>query len=788
MLAINQFFASVYGVDSNIESSLESSANALNTAFLDSINLDIKAIILCVNADNFDTFNKSEIFREILENLESSNENSASLDSKKIDSKSADSIKNLDSIKLAQEYILSHLDSSDLRGLKPYITRLNAVEILNNASARNLINCFNQIAKSLESKNKSPKKVLNLNALKDELESIYKNLLSLNLTPQFYANLEKIKNNMANNKFSIGITGVLSAGKSTFLNALLGSEILGTSSIPETANLTILRYSQTQKARVHFWSKSEWEEILESSKYDKSLAAFVKQSENLFGEKLSEYVTQSSKIIDIDLKELPIYTSANDPSKLCNLVKEVELFSDLKFLQNGVEIVDTPGLDDPVIKREEITKSYIANCDLLVHVMNASCAATQIDIDFILNALLTQNISRLLVILTRIDLISESDLEKCLEYTKSSLEVQLKKANISNLDSILNRITFIPVASFLALMWRIGQENLAQAKGYNLEKTGILDVEKYLSDVLLGENSLKMKDILFLAYRGFLKQCLLQIETLELESKILNASKSNIDSMLKELENENDELLKKLDSKNDELNKKSKELESFLQSMQNFVQKSLQKEQEKIASRLLDDAKYEYEKGGKPARERLDSILLQGFEDCFSDLSREYQYKISRKIQGLIEEFVADFSSIADSKLSAPKFDFSAPKDEIKRMLFSVQNAVYDAIASHNKSSFLKLSSSLNSIFSQNFDSFNDIIKEKNKSVESALISFFEASANLQKEALKAQIDAKNALIKSTLQKRDDPNNEKLKEKINSQLHELPLIINELKYVCEELG
>ena len=55
----------------------------------------------------------------------------------------------------------------------------------------------------------------------------------------------------------------------------------------------------------------------------------------------------------------------------------------LKFVQNGVEIVDTPGLDDPVIQREEITKSYLLECDLMIHLMNVNQSATQKDIEFI---------------------------------------------------------------------------------------------------------------------------------------------------------------------------------------------------------------------------------------------------------------------------------------------------------------------------------------------------------------------------------------------------------------------
>ena len=63
---------------------------------------------------------------------------------------------------------------------------------------------------------------------------------------------------MNNQKFSIGITGVMNAGKSTMLNALMGKEILGSAVVPETANLTIVKHNPTDNAKVFYWNKKEW--------------------------------------------------------------------------------------------------------------------------------------------------------------------------------------------------------------------------------------------------------------------------------------------------------------------------------------------------------------------------------------------------------------------------------------------------------------------------------------------------------------------------------------------------
>ncbi len=194
----------------------------------------------------------------------------------------------------------------------------------------------------------------------------------------------------------------------------------------------------------------------------------------------------------IPVQDLALYTSAKHSDKKCNLVKSVELYTDLKFVQDGVQIVDTPGLDDPVVQREEITLEYLSECDLMIHLMNAAQAATQKDVDFIIDALLYRNVARLLIVITRIDAIKEKELQEVIDYTKRSIEARLKEQNKgAKLDEIIAKIVFIPIAGKLALMHKLGQVKEALALGYDMERTGLPLVEAYLEDVLFGSNSEK---------------------------------------------------------------------------------------------------------------------------------------------------------------------------------------------------------------------------------------------------------------------------------------------------------
>jgi len=201
-----------------------------------------------------------------------------------------------------------------------------------------------------------------------------------------------------------------------------------------------VKHNPTENAKVFYWNKNEWGRIVDSANELESMRKYVDETNKLFGDSLKDYVKEASRYDEVDINDLSLYTSAEAEGKKCNLVKYVELGSNLDFLSDGIEIVDTPGLDDPVIQREEITKEYISQCDMMLHLMNVSQSATLKDVEFIIDALLYQNISKLLVVVTRADTVSKEQLEEVINYTKSSIERQLKAQNKdSQLDYILRQ-------------------------------------------------------------------------------------------------------------------------------------------------------------------------------------------------------------------------------------------------------------------------------------------------------------------------------------------------------------
>lgn len=211
-----------------------------------------------------------------------------------------------------------------------------------------------------------------------------------------------------NRVLRIGIVGQIKRGKSSFLNSLLfkGKDILPKAATPMTAALTRICYSETPSASVEFYSKNEWNKVLEQAqkiekleqKYQSELEEFNTQQTKTFtrtrgarppkkpshadeaeacfelynmvkrsGLNVEEYLEQTQTISNSDSNEgliadLNPYVGAD--GKYTPIVKSTELALNLPELKD-IEVVDTPGMNDPIISRGRRTQEFLGQCDVI---------------------------------------------------------------------------------------------------------------------------------------------------------------------------------------------------------------------------------------------------------------------------------------------------------------------------------------------------------------------------------------------------------------------------------------
>ncbi len=475
--------------------------------------------------------------------------------------------------------------------------------------------------------------------------------------------------------FSIGITGVMNAGKSTFLNALLRQEVLGTSTVPETANLAIIRHATTPSATVHFWNQEEWASIEQSALSSEAMSRFVQETKERFGQEWGAYVSPAGVSKTIPLEALGTYTSAKLSQGKCNLVKCVELYTDVALAREGVSIVDTPGLDDPVVQREEITKQYLVQCDVMIHLMNASQSATKKDVDFIIDALAYQRISRLVILITRVDMLTPAELEEVMAYTKRSIVAQLQALGKAHLvEPILEKIAIFPVAGALALWHRTGRAQEALAKGYDEEKTGILAIEAYLEEVLFGKDNERAA----LAIGANAKALRLASQT---QRDHYQAQLAHLGVSAEELMSRR-EALRAQDVKGgllrllEELESLKAELLRYLVTMKQFAATRFVSLGAELLRRLSSDISYSLKKeGALPKPERLETMVHTAMKDGTMDTLREYRFALYRHIQAQSEPLGLGYGNVCS--LPEYAFDPKAYIDEAaKKGLLSADHSL----------------------------------------------------------------------------------------------------------------
>ncbi len=614
--------------------------------------------------------------------------------------------------------------------------------------------------------------------LKHNLENIINELKTDLTNKEILGELENTHNYLNDQKFSIGITGVMNAGKSTMLNALMGREILGSAVVPETANLTIVKHNPTDNAKVYYWNEQEWDRIKKSASQLESMKDFVEETNRIFADNLKNYIIPVSRFDEIDIKDLSSYTSAEASGKKCNLVKYVELGSKLDFLSDGIEIVDTPGLDDPVIQREEITKEYISQCDMMIHLMNVSQSATLKDVEFIIDALLYQNISKLLVVITRADTVSKEQLEEVIKYTKTSIEKQLKAQNKdSQLDYILKTIRFIPISGRMALLHRTGREKEALDAGFTIEDTGILEIEKYLMDTLFGTNSQKGELVVQSTKNQLQKVIEKQISFNNYELTLLSKSKEELEKELEEFNKKKAVNTRIFQAMSEDITYYKNDAKSYINSLETFLESELIDLQTVIKQRVVSDVKYSFEKMKKrPENSRIKVIVETAIKDGIIDVIRDYRYKFIKKSQTIGEQCEQKYHDLGFA-IGHKNENFDARgffQEDFKSGFLTSNNEVLisqiiDAVSKSKDSRINELDREIEALISTQFTSIEDDLKVKAKKVSNMLIDSFFTTLNAPLKQFEQKLKNDEETLQNQLNSFEE--NDKNKDVISINIH-----------------
>ena len=520
--------------------------------------------------------------------------------------------------------------------------------------------------------------------------------------------LLKIEEYLLSQRFSLGVTGVINAGKSTLINALLGKEILGNSMVPETANLTIIKEGDSS-ANVHYWNEKEWEKIsaTSSNRIEKSSL-------------IEKYIQKKSFQESISIEQIREFTSATvSKDAHYKLVKSVELYQKAPLLSQGIEIVDTPGLDDPVVLREEISKEYLSKCDAMIHLMNVNQSATQKDVEFIIDALLYQKISHLLVVLSHADTVSTTEMKEVISYTKSSLSSQLEAlGKSSHLSFVLKHIHFLPVSAKAALGYRTQKESSEE----QLKTTGILEIEAHLHQLLYGEEALKARLILHKSKQKLRDFIVEQQAKENYQLSLFSKNKEELEESLIEHQAKSQRALKALKEDIEHLHQSTSD---YVERLGIFLDEEFVDLQALLTQRLFSDVQYTHQKSKKkPDESRLETIIATTVKDGVLETTRDYGYRLRKRCEKLIGGCQRRFEILKDNRLNALEAEFETLFSEPFNkgfLTFSTQelsSELLHLISKSNAKEFTILHQKLNETINKKMDVEQIKVKAKDKSLE----------------------------------------------------------------------
>ncbi len=185
---------------------------------------------------------------------------------------------------------------------------------------------------------------------------------------------------LATQSFNLVVLGEFKRGKTTFINALIGDDLLPMAVVPLTSVVTLLRYGPKERIEVDFLD-GRTDAILRSA--------------------LADYVTEKGN-------------PANRRQ-----VKLVRIALPCDLLRSGMQLVDTPGVGSVYEHNTEAARGFLPHVDGAILLVASDPPISRGECEFLRE--MRPHVARLFVVQNKTDQLRPEDLRESLEFTASVL-------------------------------------------------------------------------------------------------------------------------------------------------------------------------------------------------------------------------------------------------------------------------------------------------------------------------------------------------------------------------------
>ena len=478
------------------------------------------------------------------------------------------------------------------------------------------------------------------------------------------ADYEAIAAKIDNDSLTIGVIGQMKCGKSTFLNAFVfEDDVLPAATTPMTASLSVITYGERKELEAEFYTKDEWEEL--KMQASRNIADVENDPVELSKVKAAKELIEKSGALGMaicsllgtkkkdNLGNLVEYVGAD--GKFVSITKSVRIYYPTEWLK-GVEIVDTPGFNDPVVSREERTKEFLQKADVVLLLLYAGRAFDATDRDIVFEHVRSVGVGKILIGVNKYDLCyAEGETEE--EITNNVAE-EIKKACREYRDSLVSELLRnekpVLFSASMALMGKMPLAKITADADYHFQWDRICDIFEISTQKQMLNKSLMGS--LEESVRNVIEKSKYEILFRKPANMIQQSGLNARDDIARKL-NDAKELVKSLEMPNDELHNKIEQLERAQRRVERKIERANQDLDERLDEiskqcvKSLSEAKDGFKQGvwkkidtekksaiARNVRAECDKFMDRTVPEIIDKTKRNIRNAVTDQVESLLDE------------------------------------------------------------------------------------------------------------------------------------------------------
>ena len=417
-----------------------------------------------------------------------------------------------------------------------------------------------------------------------------------------------VREQLISNSFNLVILGQFKRGKTTLINSLIGKEILPSSVVPLTSIVTILKFGE--------------------------------------GVGCSIYMEDGSKK-EVGIEELSDYVTEKGNPKNVRGVRCARIEYPSSFLEQGMLLVDTPGVGSTFLHNTETTYNFLDHLDAALFLMSADVPISQAEKELL--DTIKDSTQKIFFVLNKIDNLTTEEIKEISAFNKHILE-----------EMGFSVQEILPISAREALKAKMADNEI------QLSESGLINLEDALGNFLASEKGKIVLNTAIAKIKRIITQKLSQIviekNTLEASDEELKNKINTFHKLVASLKQDREDITYLLKGESDKLCFKVEDMLKILEG----------KEIPRIKQCLQKFYEENQETNPTVLRDGLQKVIKEEIIRGFDIFRKDTVKTISNSIQETFNRFTKRSNDILGEFKTASEILFEVPMEEFE---FSVELA-----------------------------------------------------------------------------------------------------------------